>query len=201
MKANKGYTLVEMIIVMAIIAILSGLSFITLGVINRAKCDTAADSINNQMASLLVKTKAISQAKNERLCMIIKKNTSCSTGAQTNVGTYSIILGTDSAGDGTGFVEKEAGVTEATLAKVVEKIVYTEADSTQKSTCIGTSITNNNFDKAEGGTLSGDIIAYIEFNKSNGSVVKGAGRYDLYYQNEIIATVYLDKDTGNHYIK
>ena len=41
----------------------------------------------------------------------------------------------------------------------------------------------------------------IEFNKSNGSVRYGAGTYEIVYNNKVVATVYLDADTGNHYVK
>ena len=59
MKKNKGYTLIEMIIVIAIMAILTAVAFVTLGVIHQAKCNAAVNSLDNQIGSLWIKTKAI----------------------------------------------------------------------------------------------------------------------------------------------
>lgn len=183
MKQNKGYTLVEVIIVIAIMAILSGMSFVTLGVIKQAKCNTAIQNLNDQIASLLVKTRALSEAKNERLCLLIRKNTggevTYADGTTAKQNTYSVILGTE---NGTAFLEKEVDVAEATLTDLVT-ISYTPADATQECPASGTD----------------EMI--IEFNKSNGSVRYGAGDYTFTYNGMTIGTVHLDATTGNHKVE
>lgn len=191
MKKNHGYTLIEMIIVMAIIVILSGVSFVTIGIIKQAKCNSAATTLSNQIGSLLVKTRALSEAKKSAtdpkkspLCMKIQYNDSDVTfadGTYAKAGSYSLILGYD---NGTTFVEKTADTVEATLPDIIT-INYT---STDKKSC---SITG----------LDTSTNMIIEFNKSNGSVRYGAGTYEIVYNNNVVATVYLDADTGNHYVK
>lgn len=55
---NKGYSMVEMIIVIAIVAILSALSFITVNIIYSAKVTAAGNSFNTQLSHLASLTKA-----------------------------------------------------------------------------------------------------------------------------------------------
>lgn len=184
MKKNHGYTLIEMIIVIAIIAILSGVSFVTIGIIKQAKCNAAATTLSNQMGSLLVKTRALSKAKDSPLCMKIQYNDSDVTfadGTFAKAGSYSLILGYD---NGTTFVEKTADTVETTLPDIIT-INYT---STDKQSC-----------SIAGLDASKNMI--IEFNKSNGSVRYGAGTYEIVFNGKVVATVYLDADTGNHYVK
>ncbi len=189
MKKNQGYTLIEAIIVMAIIAILSGMSFVTLGIIKQAKCSEAANTISNQIGSLLTKTKALSEAKDKPLCMMIQYNDSnvtYSDGTTAKAGSYSIVLGYH---DGTGFTVKSATPSgdykaEATLPNILT-VKYT---STDKKPC-----------NIAG--LDAEKKMIIEFNKANGSVRYGAGTYEIVYNGSTVATVHLDATTGNHYVK
>lgn len=192
---NKGYTLVEMIVVLAIIAILSGLSFVTLGIINQARYNSAAETLSEQMGSLLVKTKALSKAEKDTTCMVIVKTTA--SPVSRNIGTYSLILGKDTARNGASVVLETDPAIEATLPKILDQVAYTPApDASQQSALIGTTVTNVNSNITQG-----EIVGYLEFNKSNGSVRYGAGAYSLYYQGRVVATVHLDASTGNHYVK
>lgn len=54
---NKGYSLVEMIIVIAIIAILTTAAFVTLAIIGTAKAKEASITFESEVASILSKTK------------------------------------------------------------------------------------------------------------------------------------------------
>lgn len=58
MKDNKGYSLVEMIIVIAIIAVLSGAAMVTISLINSAKAKEAAVSIESEIAALVARSKS-----------------------------------------------------------------------------------------------------------------------------------------------
>ncbi|MDD6071667.1 MAG: prepilin-type N-terminal cleavage/methylation domain-containing protein [Clostridiales bacterium] len=181
MKKNKGYTLVEMIIVIAIIAILGGVSFITIGIIKESKRQSAVSELNNQMSSCLVRTKAVSTSTNSTstpLCMVIKERTD---------GTYAIMTGyvngsniTDSAGNALNPNKDEN--CEAVLSKEISKIEY---------------------QPATGQAWSGsDMI--IQFIKSDGSTKYGGGSYVIYarkYGEKPYATISLDPVSGKHYVK
>ena len=179
MKKNKGYTLIEMIIVIAIMAILTAVAFVTLGVIHQAKCNAAVNSLDNQIGSLWIKTKAISQGKTQTsptssepgaaypLCMQLCKNVDSTDDIRD--GSYEIILGYE---DGTNFIQKEK--------------VEAQRHSTLTSSPNADGTTDN---------------ILIEFNKSDGSVKYGAGTYEVIYNNSTVASIYLDSITGNHYIK
>lgn len=173
MKKNKGYTLVELIIVLAIMAILSGLSVVSMGIINQAKYTAAANKFSDEIGALLVKTKAVSQAKQDVLTMIIE---------QQDDKSYSLLLGTDQDADGKHFtMTSELG----TLTKIIS-INYKNASGVEKAAYM-----NSN----------SKVKAYIQFNKSDGSVRYGAGDYEIIYNGNVVATVHLDGVTGNHFIK
>lgn len=186
MKKNKGYTLIEVIIVIAIMAILAGMSFATLGIINKAKYNAATTSLNNQMSSLWVKTKALSQSKVQvaptssddhaiyPICMQILHNAD---------GSYSIIYGYDAGGAFNPIVGDDGlTVVETTLPKIVT-IKYTPKNTYQQA------------------SFASEDSMIVEFIKSDGSVRYGAGTYEVIYQDRTVMSVYLDEVTGNHYIK
>lgn len=182
MRKNRGYTLIEAIIVIAIIAILSGASLVTIGIIRKAKVQAAATTLNNQIGGLLTKTRALSEAKNERLCLKIERidaDKTFANGTTAVADSYVLILGYH---NGTGFVEKTADTAEATLPNFIE-IEYETDD--------GTACNIADMD---------DDHMYIEFNKSNGSVRYGSGKYKIKYGGNLAATVVLDASTGNHYL-
>lgn len=182
MKKNRGYTLIEVIIVVAIMAILAGMSFVTLGIIRNAKAQAAATTLNDQIGSLLIKTQALSEAKNSTLCLKIQYNDADVTYADNTTaraGTYSLILGYH---NGNNFVPKVADTAEATLSDLIT-IEYTSKD---KTPC---NITGAN-----------DKNMYIEFNKSNSSVRYGSGAYTIKLDDRVMSYVVLDAATGNHYV-
>lgn len=190
MKKNKGYTLIEMIIVIAIMAILSGVAVVTLNVIQQAKCNAAVNTFDNQISNLWIQTKALSQGKVQStsdradaggyypMCMIVMKNVDDSDDIKN--GSYEMILGYE---DGSGFIKKESL---AVLTEIVS-IRYTPSPGSTYSAVTG----------ADGTTTQ----MLIEFNKSDGSVKYGAGTYDIIYNNSVVASIYLDSVTGNHYVK
>ena len=180
MKKNHGYTLIEVIIVIAIIAILSGLSVVTLGIIRNAKAQAAATTLSDQMQSLLIKTKALSSAKDETLCMKLEYvDEKREIGNVTaRAGSYLLTLGIHKD---SGFEAREADKVEAVLPDLIT-IEYTPSEG--QSTDITVPATD----------------AIIEFNKSDGSVRSGAGVYTFRYNGNIMSYVVLDATTGNHYV-
>ncbi len=203
MKKNKGYTLVEMLIVIAIMAIVSGMAFVTIGIIYQAKYNAAIDTLNTQMDSLWIKTKALSQGKIQvsgqdsitdssdvkakyPLCMMLKENTEDD---DVKDGCYELILGYD---DGNGFTKKEVV---SVLTNIIS-INYKPSSTEQKHPTLTKDSTQVN-----GETNESTSQVLLEFNKSDGSVKYGAGTYEIIYSDRIVGTVYLDPTTGNHYIK
>ncbi len=203
MKRQKGYSLIEVIIAIAIMAILAAMSFVTLGVINQARCSSAATSLEGQMSSLWIKTKAISQAKEQTvsqytddkalypLCMEIVKNVSdvaLADGSLAKAGTYSIILGYNK---GSAFSEKIADTAEVVLPNIIS-IKYTPKaiegmdDSTQEAAVSGIDYKDS---------------FLIQFNKADGSVTYGAGTYEIIFKDKTQYKVVLDASTGKHYIR
>ena len=183
MIKNKGYTLIELIIVIAIIGILAGASFISIGVIRQAKRQEAVNTLDNQISSLLVRTKALSDASNKNgdtpLCMVIRKRTD---------GKYAVMNGNiDESGIlSVGDVNTDADC-EAILPKDIIQIKYVPSDSAQKAAAVG---------------ADNDDDLVIQFLKSYGSTQYGGGKYEVYIKGgRLYATIYLDKVTGNHYIK
>ncbi|MGN0438142.1 MAG: prepilin-type N-terminal cleavage/methylation domain-containing protein [Lachnospiraceae bacterium] len=194
MKKNQGYTLIELIIVLAIIAILTGMSFVTIAVIRQAQYNSSASTLSNQMGSLLVKTKAVSEAKDDPLCMLLHKYSKTVTlddGKVIRKGSYALILGRDTS---SGFVVKNtnSAFSEDDTSIVVEDVL---------ASIISIKYTSTDDDPfAVSGSNDTDHLI-IEFVKSNGSVRYGSGSYEIIYNERTVATVKLDKTTGNHYLK
>lgn len=197
MRENKGYTLIEMIIVIAIMAVLSGMAFYTYGIVKKAKCNAAVDTFDNQLTSLWIKTKAISQGKVQTaprtsedsskypLCMIIEENTDSSDDIRD--GSYCIWLGYNK---GTTYT-KATDDPEAILPEFIEIDFESPTDP-------GTKLHTAMQDGTLGTTGTQDIFV-IQFNKSDGSVEYGNGKYHFYYNDREYGTVVLNRVTGNHY--
>lgn len=190
---NRGYTLIEMIIVIAIMAILSGMAVYTYGIVKKAKVNAAVDTFNNQLTSLWVKTQALSQGKvqdNPRtsnpeskypLCLKIEKNADSSDSIRD--GSYVLYLGYD---EGSTFAESE----QVAIFPEYLEIDYTAPSGTTghallKDGAVGTSGTQDTF--------------IVEFNKSDGTVVYGNGTYHFYYNDIEYGAIVLNGITGNHY--
>lgn len=58
MKENKGYSLVEMIIVIAIIAVMSAAAMVTITLINSAKAKEASVTLNSEISALVARAKS-----------------------------------------------------------------------------------------------------------------------------------------------
>lgn len=189
MKNNKGYTLIEMIIVIAIMAVLSGMAFFTTGIIRKAKCNAAVDTFNNHLSSLWIKTKSISQGKQQTsptgtsdaakypLCMKLEKNSDSSDDIKDDSYVLYLCYDRGSSGD---VVERE----QITVLPHFVGIEYTPSKSNQ--------VNSHN---------SGNDKIIIEFNKSDGSVIYGAGTYSFIFDGKSYADIILDGVSGNHYTK
>lgn len=185
MMKNKGYTLVEVVIVVAIMAILGGVSFMTIGIIRESKCQSGTNTLNNQISSCLVRTKAVSKATNgsdNPLCMVIKKR---SDNAYAVMAGY-IYGNTVKDSSGNDLDPDTDANCEAILPKEIVNIKY----------ICSTSDTSQQFPNDE---------MVIQFVKSEGSTCYGGGKYEIYAgkadNQKLYATIYLDPVSGKHYIE
>lgn len=186
MMKNKGYTLIELVIVMTITVILSAGSFVIIGIMKEAKRQSATNTFNNQISSCLIRTKAVSTATNasatdKPLCMVIKKRSD---------GAYALMTGYVDGGhvsDGSGGAlnpDVDANC-DVILPKEIINIEYESSSSAQEFP-------------------GGEMV--IQFIKSYGSTKYGGGSYKLYAGSKLssaklYATICLDPVSGKHYIK
>lgn len=194
MEKNRGYTLVEMLIVIAIMAILAGLSMFSVGIIRDAKRSAAINTFDNQLSSCLVKTKATSEvatSTDKVVCMYVYRRT---VGTKSN---YCIKIG----------YEVTDGVQDITDSSVIVGASGTYAAANSVDTNWDAVLPKDVTDIDFNGTSIG-LGKIIKFNKSDGSVSPGgAGTYTFYKGGTkddggtAYASIYLDEKTGNHYIK
>lgn len=64
-KNNQGYSLVEMIIVLAIIAVVAGMSVLSVSLIHSARAKEAAVTVDSEIATLITKSKNMKSAIGE----------------------------------------------------------------------------------------------------------------------------------------
>ena len=201
MEKNKGYTLVEMVIVIAIMAILASLSIFSVGIIKDAKRSAAINTFDNQLSNCLVKTKAVSDKNvtDKELCMYIYKRT---VGTKSN---YCIKVGYEVT-DGVQDITKKDASNLPIVVGASLSYATASADDTNWDAILPKEVTDIVYTDATSSTSIG-LGKIIKFNKSNGTVEDGAGTY-TFYKNDTkdnggtaYATFYLDEKTGNHYIK
>ncbi len=172
MKKNKGYTLVEMLVVIAIMAILSGLAAVSIGLIYKAKVRDGIQSFNSQLSNTWLRTKSTSS----------KGMMYAEMEWEDKGFTYTVI----DKSSGTATTKDSAMINKwtRTMDWQTSKISYVPSDSSQLKSGYGD--TNKKW--------------YIEFDKSTGAVTYGAGEYIFYMADGSVAgRIYLDKTTGNHF--
>lgn len=229
MKKNNGFTLIEFVIVLSIMAILAAMSLVSLSVIKQAKYTADANNLENSMSSLAIKTKAISQSrKNEYsssaygasadrywsqypLCMKIEEKFK----SNGQFDGYSCVLGYNTDNTLDGFVPRYCVESsngnydlnangefvpvangpykeqEEMSISYVTRLVYKD-----------TSVSGTSYDsivETNSDSIQSIKRCLIMMDKSSGRVKYGAGRYELYYNDRVVSTVFLDGTTGKHY--
>lgn len=155
LKNDNGYSMVELIIVIAIIAILSGLAAFTLSAIKSAKANAALQSFDTELSALATRTRAQS---GDNAIMIKRVNDG-----------YEVYYGTSSDGTETNWTQTS---TKAELTMPDVDIYYNEPGGAA-ALLEGNKIIK--FRKADGSVVTG--AGLYEFKK--GGTQNAAGRVTL----------------------
>jgi prepilin-type N-terminal cleavage/methylation domain-containing protein len=162
-KDNSGYSLVELIIVLAIIAVLSGMGALTISVIRSGRATATKDSFDTEIAALLTRTKS----QSSDTAILIKRDGN----------KYNIYYGTST--DGTSFTANDA--TKADVITNNVDIYYT--DGTADAALLTEQIIK--FNKSDGSVKAGygtytfcksgsdSSVGSVTINKATGSHYTG----------------------------
>lgn len=181
MKNNKGYSLVEMIICIAIIAVLSSVAFVTVSMINSAKAKDAAVNFNS------VVSETISKAKGQ-MCVV--------NGVEEPTYKRCLHLYLD---DSSGRYYLKIGYYNPDGLTDADKYIF--VDSENKNEGKGNNLTAKvsiQYKDLDGNksTIDSDGV-YIIFNK-NGTCYEGAGLFEFYKRNGNLVDEVSIKTNGSH---
>lgn len=143
MRKNKGYTLVEMLIVLAIMAILSGLAVVSVGLIRKAKIQDAITTFDSQLTNLWMTTKATASQQQSMKAEFVLNGT-----------TYELKI-VDGA--------KTVSTTEYEKWDKYVTVKYNGVDCTSKVTI--------QFDKSTGAVVNGNGAGDYQFYDKTGNLV------------------------------
>lgn len=178
---NKGYSMVELVIVIFIIGVLTAASFVTLRSVDSAKYTQAVSTLESEMTTLRTST----MAQDSRMAMKLY------LGAD---GSYYIERGyiESNLQSGGASYSFRSGCPSDMMEGENPKIGYYNYSGVSNPVRILSrgSITYNNNPVTSTGVL-------IYYDKSDGSMILGGGEYRLYRRNgELIANVHLATTTG-----
>lgn len=178
---NKGYSVVEMVIVIAIIVILSAVGFLTINIVYGAKVSSAKNTLNSQMSYLSNMTKAQDPGLAAWLYY------------DDTADVYKIKYGiyVSSGGGGYSFTAN-ASQDPVTFSDSI--LIYYTDDAGNKDV-IGTAGRFIQFNKSDGAVLVGSGTYDIIKNPRHVHPDNASG-------NEAVATsIVLNKSTGSHFAK
>ena len=198
-KDNKGYSLIELLIVLAIMAVLAALGMVTFNSANRQRPAKAKDNL----VSSAKYAKSLVQAQSADYCVAIIKSSNSTEGYYAVIGTAAGTSQTDLRSsfrseyvvtvDNGGVKTKQHDTSkEYTLSELIDD--PTKAQNSQ-------SLGNRVEIKYEGSEIedTANSAIIIKFSKFDGSVVAGAGQYDFYQpgKSQAVSSVILNLHTGN----
>lgn len=198
-KDNKGYSLVELLIVLAIMAVLSGLAVVTWNIVYKAKCQAGANNFNSEVNTLRSST----MAKNEDFCVRVYQEESgayiverglCPT---DNIDDFWVPNISDKDNYDDFFNYNNTG-TPLTI-----KIKYEISYKNTKNNTTYIIQESKAYEDLGGAKPEGILIKYA---KSDGSMKCGYGEFvfqKVSKSNKIVtlSTVTLNKETGSHFVK
>lgn len=197
---NKGYSFVEMVIVIAIIGIVSVMAVASISMIHSAKCKDAAVVFDSEMSELFAKAKSMNNADGMYAIRIFKDgNNFYIQKGRANIEGTSIKFKIDADNDNDYKGRKVSSYARISYTPEDSSgLVYPEdwnssLDDTWTATttikCVGDMGDFHNNDE-----LSGVVIAVTK----SGDVVSGSGAYCFFRKNgSQVARVYVRKN-GSH---
>lgn len=184
-NGNSGYTLIELIIVIAIIAIMSGVGILTVGSIRTSQATASMQRFDEELSALVSKTRSYDGS----YAIKIVRN-----GANYDI-YYGYYTGDDSeAADPTKFTRLDTSSTKADA--VLERVtIYYSPDYSSAN------------EKVLGADDDGDAgkETVIRVRKSDNRVIYGSGQYRFVKynsSNDTVGRINFSKETGSHtYVK
>lgn len=177
---NKGYTLVEMIITIAIIVVLTGAAMVTISMMHSAKAKEASVTFTSELSDTATKAKS-------QMIVITEAD-----GTKTNQPDYSHCLMVYKHDNGNYYVKK--GYYNPDGATESDKYIFDDTDDRNDGK--GVSISSRVTIKytAPGASAVEVSKQYIVYDR-NGRCIEGNGRYGFYRKNgNLVADVNLNKN-------
>ena len=192
---NKGFSLVELIITIAIVAILSGLSVLSFTTIYTARAQSAAITLNSKVSEVKSQTKGLdnSSKKYYAVELDISRHDSSSSATDQNPRIF-ISQGVYDPSDGS-FVPNMVNGRYEKIKKKIASDDKTVTDPTNDEPNISSFI----YVKKNGTQLPAGVY-YIYFNK-NGECISGDGEYEFVKRNGTVAAKTIIRKNGSHEYK
>lgn len=180
-SSNKGFTLVEFIIVIAIIAILTGVSFVTLSMISSGRAKEAATSFESELTDMVTKSKnqvvvdnsGVQQPNFRQYLEVYKSST----------GNYHLRRGyyDPDTSTYTAYVDSNGNTLRDVNLTSRVTVVYRTVDGTAVD-------------------IGEDSPVYIVYDNS-GYCVEGNGTYEFYKNNDSLVAEVSVRKNGSHQYK
>jgi len=170
---NKGYSLVEMIVVLAIIGIVSAMSVVSITMIHSAKAKDAAVVFDAEVAELIAKSKGQSDSNSDIFAFKIYKDGE----------TYYLQHGTVVCSGAGSYTFTADSSDPISISKYVRVSFYPEGEAY-----------NNAWDAGYDLGTTGQVLV---FSKS-GQCVSGAGNYGFFKRNGNLVARTVVRKNGSH---
>lgn len=203
MKNNKGFSLIELIIVIAIMALLSGLSVVTFAMANRQR----PNKVMNNVMNYAKYSKSLVQSYTKDFCMVIMKcdDNNYYVFHGTATGDTQSALRTSFRPQNMKQVNTDATSTETVLRNQPDDSL-TLTELAQEPTkagnyhSLGSGVTITYKDESGAETVIGgtDTALVVQFSKFDGSVKHGAGTFifSKYHGTDPQCSIVLEGATG-----
>ena len=203
---NKGYSLIEMIIVLAIIAVTAGMSLVSVTLLNTARAKDAALNFDAEVAELI--------SKNKNMIPDMPNTDPSSSAAKSKTAKFGLMIYTDDDGSikfshvecdkyfaGSGFYKYKldgSGDPELTDTVTVSKRVDVKYQGTYNSFMNG-SLEERTSDTTPGSKASNGAVC-IMFD-SKGNCLSGYGTYKFLKANGNVVSTVTIRQNGSHEVR